>query len=964
MFKIKDTRKFRTLLRFGMIIAFGSILALLLILPVRAVMNALSRIDYVYQRLDDYPRMHTAYLEEADGWNQWWLREIYDERARQAAFLYDADEKHPNGQEKLSYISKILRAEKALIVSPEEYKSLSEKNAGTALYTSSAALPDGNLIALMFHGSDDVHTSLSEDKSSFMSQLEAGLLGYVCVLRDGTLTVYPEDENAEALKSMIGTLIENGTLDPAALAEKARNSGQKTALKAMLNPKTDGVPARKYLLYCAAYRDIDDLVINVSDSEELFRFGRKRSWALWFLCCSILFLLGRTLWKTRLYIPAAKPEEEHNAAVKKGISAMFMAALLLFGSVFVIQMLSSVNLAQQGATDQSDYLKNVLRQESGRAAKIEGEFDAIYLSRANTAAALLSDNPQLIDTDRLHDLDTALNGSGLRVFDVKGQLLASDELLHSAIDTSMIHLTHSSMNLQQDEEGRWTVEDEENMPTRYYRAIMTDQEGKISGWVELCVEQKRLDDLQRVTSLTEVIGDLHILDTMHAIAIEKGDAGKILASTFENWVGDSAKDHGIHPELSYDGYEGIVNFDGNKCYSVVFTYNGNPVIVGSENESALIFIGGVLILTWLLAIMTMMAVYQPLVRLIVKWQKQEAASAPEKNALADKSEYPLLRKYVHDFMIAVFLMSFALYVTTKGNPTSLTYNIVRGTWIRGINAATVTTCIMLASVVFAVQRLIDIMLLRLGKYLSPRGMTICRLLDSAFTYIGVIVMIIYALSMFGVDTTTLIGGVGATALIFTLGANSLIADVLAGVFIIFEGDFTVGDVVVIDDFRGIVTDISMRTTKLMDDNTRDIKIISNSAIRDLTNQSREHSSIILDIPISRSIGLEKGEKILKEAILKLPDIYPKIIGEPEYWGVSKLPEKNMYTGKLGGFKARIAFNCLEKDKEMLTYQVSRSLIALVAELNQSNSPGPDIVPGIPIPPVVASDAQNSEKEQK
>ena len=135
---------------------------------------------------------------------------------------------------------------------------------------------------------------------------------------------------------------------------------------------------------------------------------------------------------------------------------------------------------------------------------------------------------------------------------------------------------------------------------------------------------------------------------------------------------------------------------------------------------------------------------------------------------------------------------------------------------------------MLASVVFAIQKLIDTIVLRLGKYMSPKGVTICRLIDSGFTYIGTIIIIIYALSMFGVNTATLIGGVGATALIFTLGANSLIADVLAGIFIIFEGDFTVGDVVVIDDFRGIVTDIGMRTTKLMDDNTRDIKIISNS----------------------------------------------------------------------------------------------------------------------------------------
>ena len=201
-------------------------------------------------------------------------------------------------------------------------------------------------------------------------------------------------------------------------------------------------------------------------------------------------------------------------------------------------------------------------------------------------------------------------------------------------------------------------------------------------------------------------------------------------------------------------------------------------------------------------------------------------------------------------------------------------------------------------------------------------------------------MIIYALSMFGVNTATLIGGVGATALIFTLGANSLIADVLAGIFIIFEGDFTVGDVIVIDDFRGIVTDIGMRTTKLMDDNTKDIRIINNSTIKSLTNQSRENSMVVMDIPVSRAVGLEKGEEILKEALRKLPEEYPEIIGAPYYWGISKLPEKSPYTGKLGGFKARIAIECRESDKEMLTYQVSRSLIALVSNLNSDPPPAP------------------------
>ena len=212
-------------------------------------------------------------------------------------------------------------------------------------------------------------------------------------------------------------------------------------------------------------------------------------------------------------------------------------------------------------------------------------------------------------------------------------------------------------------------------------------------------------------------------------------------------------------------------------------------------------------------------------------------------------------------------------------------------------------------------------------------MTILRLLASAIRYLGPIALIIYALSMFGVNTTTLIGGVGATALIFTLGANSLIADVLAGIFIIMEGDCTVGDVIVIDNFRGIVTDITMRTTKLMDENTRDVRIINNSTIKTITNQSRENSTVVVDVPVSYSVGLEKGEEILKNAIEKLPAMYPQIIGIPKYLGISGLPEKNVVSGKLGPMKARISFECMESDKVMLTYQVYRTLVDLVDDLN-------------------------------
>lgn len=91
--------------------------------------------------------------------------------------------------------------------------------------------------------------------------------------------------------------------------------------------------------------------------------------------------------------------------------------------------------------------------------------------------------------------------------------------------------------------------------------------------------------------------------------------------------------------------------------------------------------------------------------------------------------------------------------------------------------------------------------------------------------------------------------------------------------------------------------------------------------------------VFVDVPISYSVGLERGEIILKDALAKLPALYPQIIGTPQYWGISTLPEKNVVSGKLGPMKARIAFEGLESDKIMLTYQVYRFLVELVDDLN-------------------------------
>ena len=62
-------------------------------------------------------------------------------------------------------------------------------------------------------------------------------------------------------------------------------------------------------------------------------------------------------------------------------------------------------------------------------------------------------------------------------------------------------------------------------------------------------------------------------------------------------------------------------------------------------------------------------------------------------------------------------------------------------------------------------------------------------------------------------------------------------------FIIFEGDIMVSDTITIGQFSGIVSDISTRTTRLMNDFTKEITVINNSQIRGFVKKARSTSHV-------------------------------------------------------------------------------------------------------------------------
>lgn len=215
--------------------------------------------------------------------------------------------------------------------------------------------------------------------------------------------------------------------------------------------------------------------------------------------------------------------------------------------------------------------------------------------------------------------------------------------------------------------------------------------------------------------------------------------------------------------------------------------------------------------------------------------------------------------------------------------------------------------VMIACVI-TVETLI-VFLMSLPKPKNHRLRSILSIISSLMKYVAAIVILCWGLSILGVNVSTIVASVGIVALIVGFSAESLIADVVTGAFMIFENHYNVGDIIEVDGFRGTVTDIGIRTTCITDPGDN-VKIVNNSAMKNILNRSDRQSRSICDIGIPYATDLEKLEseipELMKEIYSKHQDVLKE---EPRYLGVNELAnsavvlrflayvdEKDIFTG--------------------------------------------------------------------
>ncbi len=233
---------------------------------------------------------------------------------------------------------------------------------------------------------------------------------------------------------------------------------------------------------------------------------------------------------------------------------------------------------------------------------------------------------------------------------------------------------------------------------------------------------------------------------------------------------------------------------------------------------------------------------------------------------------------------------------------------------------------------------------------SRKVKTIGAIIRSLTKYVVIITAIAIILSFWGVNIASILAGVGIVTLIIGLGCQTLVQDIIGGLFIVFDDYFAVGDICIIDGFRGTIIDIGLKSTKIKDAGGN-IKAINNSSITTVVNLSREDSMVTVNFGFSYNEDPRRIEGVLIKEFPNIKKRIPQITSEISYKGISEIGDSEVVY--------LIICFCKEGDRFQVTRDLNRELLMITREYDLQYV-YPQVVVNMPDDP----DCPKPTKEQK
>ncbi len=173
-----------------------------------------------------------------------------------------------------------------------------------------------------------------------------------------------------------------------------------------------------------------------------------------------------------------------------------------------------------------------------------------------------------------------------------------------------------------------------------------------------------------------------------------------------------------------------------------------------------------------------------------------------------------------------------------------------------------------------------------------RLQTLAGLAKSLIRYAVYFIVAVTVLDLSGVETRSILLGAGVAGLAVGFGAQNLVRDVLSGVFILLEDQFSVGDYISLGTIDGIVEEMGLRTTRIRAFGG-EVHIIPNGTIERVTNFSRGSIRVLFEVEIAYEEDTSRVIGIVQEVLDRFAAESEVVTEGPKVLGVSQLGQSGV-----------------------------------------------------------------------
>jgi small conductance mechanosensitive channel len=176
---------------------------------------------------------------------------------------------------------------------------------------------------------------------------------------------------------------------------------------------------------------------------------------------------------------------------------------------------------------------------------------------------------------------------------------------------------------------------------------------------------------------------------------------------------------------------------------------------------------------------------------------------------------------------------------------------------------------------------------------EKRLKTLSKLFKSIATYVIYFIAIITCLDMVGFSIMTILAGAGVVSLAVAFGAQSIVEDLMSGIFIVLENQYSVGEFVSIDGILGTVSEIGMKTTKVLTE-SGELMIIRNGSVGTVINYSRHAQRRFVTVGIAYEENIENAKAVIQHACDIIGERYKDDFDQlPYVQGVTDLADSSV-----------------------------------------------------------------------